>query len=141
MYVIVCIDMRKMNWHVMTVQVNLKFGSGRARWVRLLRFEMQNSHGDLKKLSDSALVDLIHCATSELHSRLALAKENKKDIERSFSSGSFEQVDQSPVHSQKEDKALKEPWSCGFRCKWCKCACTRREGHTHHSCYEHRHRR
>ena len=36
---------------------------------------------------------------------------------------------------------LQKPWSCGFTCRWCQAACTRREGHSFHSCYEHRHRR
>lgn len=36
---------------------------------------------------------------------------------------------------------LKEPWSCGYRCQWCEQPCKRKEGHSNHSCYEHRHRR
>ena len=39
------------------------------------------------------------------------------------------------------NRPLLEPWSCGYRCRWCQRACTRAEGHTRHSCYEHRHRR
>ena len=93
---------------------------------------MQNSHGKLSELSDEALVDLIHSATTELHARLARAK-------RSESAGSFEKVDTPSVSSG--SKQLKVPWSCGFQCKWCESACTRHEGHKNHSCYEHRHRR
>ena len=98
---------------------------------------MQNSHGDLdlKRLSDETLVNLIHGATTELHSRLA-----KANFNRSESAGSFEKVDHLPLDS-KGGKQLKEPWSCGFKCKWCESACTRHEGHKNHSCYEHRHRR
>ena len=36
---------------------------------------------------------------------------------------------------------LTRPWTCGFACRWCDQACTRKEGHNNHSCYEHRHRR
>ena len=35
----------KMNWHVMTIQVNLKFGSGRARWVRLCVLKCRTAMG------------------------------------------------------------------------------------------------
>lgn len=98
---------------------------------------MQNSHGELnlKELSDGALVNLIHSATTELHSRLAKASINRVD-----SAGSFEKVDQ---HSSGSTgiRQLKEPWSCGFKCRWCDSAWTRQEGHKHHSCYDHRHRR
>ncbi len=95
---------------------------------------MQNSHGKLSELSDTALVDLIHSATTELSLRLA-----KANFKRSESAGSFEKVDTPSVASG--SKPLKVPWSCGFQCKWCECACTRQEGHKNHSCYEHRHRR
>lgn len=98
---------------------------------------MQKSHGDLdlKKLSDEALVDLIHSATTELHSRLA-----KASIRRADSAGSFERVDPQSTSST-GDQQLRVPWSCGFQCRWCKSACTRQEGHKNHSCYDHRHRR
>lgn len=36
---------------------------------------------------------------------------------------------------------LQEPWSRGFRCKWCERPCTRNGGHVRHSCYYCRHRR
>ena len=37
--------------------------------------------------------------------------------------------------------ALLEPWTCGFRCKHCQNRCTRREGHSNHSCWDCRHKR
>ena len=90
---------------------------------------------DLKKLSDEALVDIIHGATTELHSRLA-----KSSVNRSESTGSFERVDPTASESQ-SGKQLKKPWTCGYTCRWCESACSRKEGHTYHSCYDHRHRR
>ena len=38
-------------------------------------------------------------------------------------------------------QGLKKPWTCGFCCRWCEEPCLRKEGHTFHSCYNHRHRR
>ena len=38
-------------------------------------------------------------------------------------------------------QGLVKPRACGFTCRWCDSACTRKEGHSFHSCYEHRHRR
>lgn len=39
------------------------------------------------------------------------------------------------------DQGLLKPWSCGYTCRWCDAACTRKQGHNFHSCYEHRNRR
>ena len=36
---------------------------------------------------------------------------------------------------------LRKPWTCGYSCRWCDEPCQRKEGHTYHSCFEHRHRR
>ena len=61
---------------------------------------------------------------------------------------SQESWDQAPIapavdRNQRVERSrpLLEPWSCGYRCRWCQSACTRAEGHYRHSCYEHRHRR
>ena len=37
-------------------------------------------------------------------------------------------------------KALIEPWTCGHRCCFWEQACTRSEGHSHHSCWNCRHK-
>ena len=46
-----------------------------------------------------------------------------------------------PAASSSTAQGLTRPWTCGFACRWCDNACTRKEGHNNHSCYEHRHRR
>lgn len=38
-------------------------------------------------------------------------------------------------------QGLKAPWSCGYRCQWCERACTRKEGHSRHSCYDCRYKK
>ncbi len=43
--------------------------------------------------------------------------------------------------SGKNASGLLTPYTCGFHCQYCSDPCTRSQGHTRHSCYEHRHRR
>jgi len=43
--------------------------------------------------------------------------------------------------SGKNGSGLLKPYACGYHCQYCDAPCTRSQGHTRHSCYEHRHRR
>ena len=38
-------------------------------------------------------------------------------------------------------QGLRAPWTCGFHCKYCTNPCTRKEGHSNHSCWWCRHKR
>ena len=97
---------------------------------------MGDSLINFSKLSDLEIVEIINSASAELHKRLQGVPQSP----RAGSTGSFERVGYSPGEPS-EQSGLKKPWTCGFECRWCKAACTRKEGHKNHSCFEHRHRR
>ena len=87
--------------------------------------------------TSSALLDTIKEITEELRRR--------EEVSTSSASGSWETVGAEGVTNAQEQgqnaQGLKSPWTCGFHCRFCTQPCSRREGHTFHSCYEHRHRR
>lgn len=89
---------------------------------------------DLSQVSTSNLLRWIQLILSELTVRFAetAAPDQPSSPRIPESQGSWE-VPSSP--------GLRSLWRCGFHCRWCDRPCTRAEGHKHHSCYEHRHRR
>ena len=105
-------------------------------------FVMQ-SHADLglkfglKSLSNLELINLQNKVAAEVQTRL-LASDS--DI-RSTSSYTVIDPPASSFSTQRSCTGLLTPFSCGYKCKWCEAECTRREGHTHHSCYNCRRRR
>ena len=109
--------------------------------ISLLRLAMGDSLINFSKLTDIESVGIIKSASSELQRRL---EQTSPVSPRAFSSTSFERVDFTPSEPSDSgvcgQQALKEPWTCGYHCRWCKAACTRQKGHVHHSCFEHRHR-
>ena len=93
----------------------------------------------LGELTIIELLNLLDRVSAELRQR-QLVYASSFDNQDSFSTGSFERVEPSeqlPLPS----RPLRTPWTCGYTCRWCSQACTRKEGHCNHSCYEHRHRR
>ena len=89
---------------------------------------------DLSAVSTSTLLEWIQELLSELTLRFADSSVPPVTPGAAPSVSSWDFVP--PV-----DPALRRPWACGFHCRWCDSACTRAEGHKHHSCWEHRHRR
>ena len=82
--------------------------------------------------SNSALLQTVQEITSVLQERLSAPATSRPETGTSGAQGSAGSIN---------EQGLVRPWSCGFTCRWCASACTRKEGHTYHSCYEHRHRR
>lgn len=89
-------------------------------------------------LTNIELLNLLDRVSAQLRRRQVAG-----DNQDTYSTTSFEPVDFEKPDSQRPvpSRPLLTPWSCGYSCRWCSQACTRKEGHSHHSCYEHRHRR
>ena len=129
--------------HRIISMMNRNLGSGRVEEGPLSICFIMQSHGvkisdfDLKELTNQELVVLQNRVSNEIQTRLLLS-----DID-SNSVGSYSVIDPPTVGSSSASPAtgLRVPYSCGFKCKWCEAACTRRVGHTHHSCYYCRRRR
>ena len=87
--------------------------------------------------SDSALLKTVQSITEVLQQRLD--QPSSTTVNRDLSAASGGATGHQP--SGASDQGLIRPWSCGYTCRWCASACTRKEGHSFHSCYEHRNRR
>lgn len=107
--------------------------SGLGRVGAQLNFELFGAMGE--KLDRPPGIDWSRYSTTALVEAIQQVAEEIKAREGQASAGS------ASAAVAPEGQGLLEPWSCGYRCKWCASPCTRAEGHTRHSCYEHRHRR
>ena len=87
--------------------------------------------------SDSALLKTVQSITEVLQQRLGQPSSTTVASDLPVSSGTTA----GGQPSGGSDQGLIKPWACVFTCRWCESACTRKEGHSFHSCYEHRHRR
>lgn len=113
---------------------------GWAGWVStqfVLRGAMGDSVSgvDWSKLTTGELLQTIQDIVVEL----SIRDQNWEQVEpqASTSTGS---TSAQPVAAEPKPKLL-EPWTCGYRCKWCERPCTRDQGHTRHSCWYCRHER
>lgn len=92
---------------------------------------------DCSVLTTPQLLSLFRAVSSEVSKRLSLSEVDS-------SSDAFSVIDPTPDSAQSSAASgtgLLQPFRCPFACRWCDERCTRNEGHKHHSCYEHRHRR
>ena len=107
------------------------------------------SHGGDKPVSDTAPRIAWQCYTTSalldtLGEITAVLKEREKKDEVVSPSVWDPPEVETATDSQGPEltaQGLKKPWTCGYCCRWCSEPCGRKEGHTFHSCYEHRHRR
>ena len=87
--------------------------------------------------SDKALLETLQEVTSVLHNRAC----TQGNLQPAAGSGGTPAGSVSGTTPVVNEQGLQKPWSCGFTCRWCASPCARKEGHSFHSCYEHRHRR
>ena len=93
---------------------------------------------DWASLSTEDLLSIFDAIWATLKKRLGNGNPAASSMPDASSTSSFCVVEDAEQQSR---PPLRTPWSCGFRCRWCEEACTRAEGHKHHSCFEHRKRR
>lgn len=91
---------------------------------------------DLSLVDTRVLLTLLKKIGDELAGRA-----ESRDLSESSYSVIDPPIASSGKGSGKSPQGLLRPYSCGYHCQYCESPCTRNQGHTRHSCYEHRHRR
>ena len=93
---------------------------------------------DWNSLGTETLALILSAVWAVLRSRLTGGGEIGDSVPPPAPSPSFVRGRRAP---QSSGSGLRSPFTCDFHCMFCESRCTRREGHTYHSCFEHRHRR